>query len=78
MTLEKADPWWKQDWTCPVCHTPVRIHHKSRHMQSAGHKARVNAYTILPSDVDFSEFLEKLKPLDLSYEERHIYNMVKK
>ena len=47
-------------------------------MQSAGHKARVNAYTILPSDVDFSEFLEKLKPLDLSYEERHIYNMVKK
>jgi len=61
--------WWMQTWYCEYCAVEIRKHHRSRHLQSKGHLARLNAlssYQVMGSDMAFTRFLQTFDPRDFA------------
>lgn len=71
--------WFRNQWTCELCHATLRKNHRSRHLLSKGHIQRAGAitYVIMESDNNFSRFLQSITEDDLSNPEFYIYHRMK-
>lgn len=81
----KPNPdWWLAEWTCPVCLTTTRKHHKARHVKSRAHLEREQnlrekaGLVLSQSDIDFSVFLANFDPRRFKGPEKEIYAQAQK
>jgi hypothetical protein len=71
--------WWLENWTCQLCRVTIRKHHKSRHLQSKGHRGReALPEDFLESDLAFARFLTGIDVREFRGEELKLYRSARR
>jgi hypothetical protein len=74
MHRNRATPYDTESDLCPTCGVMVKRHNMARHKKSPTHIARLG---VLPSDIEFTAFVQSVSRDSLSVYERILYDRLK-